>query len=248
MIYIATHKSFSFNKEKDYCPIQVGAEGNNDLFYLKDNTGDNISNKNKNFCELTGVYWIWKNTSDDIKGLVHYRRYFSDSIFMKKISIEHVERILNKYDVILPFKRRISGNVIKNYEECGYARDLYLTREIILEKYPEYIEYFDEFMKDDKIRLFNMIIAKGNIFDEYSKWLFDILFELEKRVDLTGYDNYQQRIFGFISERLLNVYFLKNKYKIFECGVIPTETKWSFMKRIKTGMKRKMYSIYQMYL
>ena len=58
MIYIATHKSFSFNKEKDYCPIQVGAEGNNDLFYLKDNIGDNISNKNKNFCELTGVYWI----------------------------------------------------------------------------------------------------------------------------------------------------------------------------------------------
>ena len=167
---------------------------------------------------------------------------------MKKISIEHVERILNKYDVILPFKRRISGNVIKNYEECGYARDLYLTREIILEKYPEYIEYFDEFMKDDRIRLFNMIIAKGNIFDEYSKWLFDILFELEKRVDLTGYDNYQQRIFGFISERLLNVYFLKNKYKIFECGVIPTEIKWSFMKRIKTGMKRKIYSIYQMYL
>ena len=92
-----------------------------------------------------------------------------------------------------------------------------------------------------------MMIASGNVFDSYCEWLFNILFELEKRVDLTTYNEYQKRIYGFISERLLNVYFEYNKYKIFECGVINTEENWNFWKKIRTALKRKIMFVIQLY-
>lgn len=77
MIYVITHKSFDDSKiEQTYHRIlHVGTNKNYKSWYLKDNTGDNISSKNANYCELTGLYWIWKNSNepaDDIDGLVHY--------------------------------------------------------------------------------------------------------------------------------------------------------------------------------
>ena len=82
-IVVATHKAFPMPTDKMYIPLHVGAEGKTnedgtplDLGYQKDNTGDNISAKNANYCELTGLYWAWKNLKADYIGLVHYRRYF----------------------------------------------------------------------------------------------------------------------------------------------------------------------------
>lgn len=248
MIYIATHKSFPVPAVQGYVPLQVGAEGKDDLGYLKDNTGENISKKNPNYCELTGVYWIWKNSNDKIKGLVHYRRYFNCSFNMKNIITEKdVRKILEKYDVILPFEMKLENTVLENYTaECGFQKDVDLVRDIIKEKYPDYLETYDELWKDHKLRLFNMIISNGKIFDDYTQWLFDILFELEKRTDISNYNDYQKRIYGFMSERLLNVYFRKNKLKIFECGVVPTEDRWPLSKRILTGFKRKFYYFRQL--
>lgn len=76
-ILIAAHKPYWMPKDPVYLPLHVGAEGKPDLGYTKDNTGDNISAKNPNFCELTGLYWAWKNLDADYLGLVHYRRYFT---------------------------------------------------------------------------------------------------------------------------------------------------------------------------
>ena len=76
-IYVATHKKVPMPEKSIYQPIRVGAALNEDDFgYVRDDTGDNISNKNKNFCELTATYWILKNDNSDIVGLKHYRRYF----------------------------------------------------------------------------------------------------------------------------------------------------------------------------
>lgn len=76
-ILIAAHKKYWMPKDSIYLPLNVGAEGKAELGYTGDNTGDHISSKNKNFCELTGLYWAWKNLDADYVGLVHYRRYFT---------------------------------------------------------------------------------------------------------------------------------------------------------------------------
>ncbi|MDO5406082.1 MAG: DUF4422 domain-containing protein [Eubacteriales bacterium] len=245
MIYIATHKKFKEPKLDGYKPIQVGASNKNKLGYITDDTGINISNKNANFCELTGLYWIWKNSSDEYKGLVHYRRYFSNTLRKKIITAEDVKKILKKYDVILPFKHRMNNTLVEDYcEISGYKSDLDKVRQIISMKFPNYLNTYDEVMEGNDIYFYNMIVAKKEVFDSYCNWLFTILFELESKVDLEGYNDYQKRIYGFMSERLLNVYFRYNSYKIFECGVINTEEKWSKSKVIRTSLKRKiMYCI-----
>ena len=75
-VIVATHKKYEMPNDKMYIPIHVGSEGKKELGYVKDNTGDNISDKNSYFCELTGLYWAWKNLDFDYLGLVHYRRHF----------------------------------------------------------------------------------------------------------------------------------------------------------------------------
>ena len=77
-IIVSCHKDDILVNQEPYLPIHVGkALNTNDLGIAGDDTGDNISSKNKSYCELTGLYWAWKNLKGvDIIGLCHYRRYF----------------------------------------------------------------------------------------------------------------------------------------------------------------------------
>ena len=100
--------------DKMYLPVHVGAEGKKDsdgkdldLGYVKDNTGDNISLKNPSFCELTGLYWAWKNVDSDYIGLAHYRRHFSLSKKSKDpfdniLTYDELAPLLSKYKVLVP--------------------------------------------------------------------------------------------------------------------------------------------------
>ena len=169
-VYVITHKPFRYADKlpSGYLPMMVGANSNaNPDNYLADNTLENISDKNPYYCELTGLYWIWKNSASENVGLAHYRRYF-------------------------------------------YERD------VISEKYPDYVAAFDEVMHSSSwMSPYNMFYASKNKMDEYCKWLFDILFEVEKRTDMSGYTDYQKRLYGFLSERLLNVWLKKHsEYKV----------------------------------
>ncbi len=218
-IIVATHKQYSMPNDPMYIPLHVGAEGKPDLGYIKDNTGDSISTKNKNYCELTGLYYMWKNMDADYKGLVHYRRHFvsltvkgskSDRI----ISSRELEEILKTTDIIVPKKRHYY--IETNYSQYAHAHhheDLDETRKIIEERYPDFITSYDEVMKRTYGHRFNMFIMKSEILDEYLTWLFDILFELEKRVDISNYSANDSRIFGFVSERLLDVWLNKTCYQ-----------------------------------
>ncbi len=229
-IYVATHKKFEIPKEEIYIPIRVGAALNKESFgYLRDDSGDNISVKNKNFCELTATYWILKNDKSDIVGLTHYRRYFFKKWKNNKISNiinrEDIEKILNKNDIIVPNSTFIiKHNVEKSWEKTHMKKDYDECRKVISEKYPDYIEAFDKFGKGKFLFLCNMFIARKDIFDSYYNWLFDILFELEKRINIDDYDDYNKRLYGFLSERLFNVWLIKhNELKIKKMPVYNTD-------------------------
>ena len=211
-IIVATHKPYWMPQDPLYMPVQVGAAGKDDLGYTRDDTGDNISGKNANFCELTGLYWAWKNLKADYVGLAHYRRHFSARQHIKAdrryvITEKEIRRVFSGTDVILPVKRNyfIETNY-SQYVHAHHKEDLDLTRQIISEKYPRFLLAYDASMKRTDGHRFNMFVMKREYFDAYCSWLFDILFELEKRLDISEYSANDARVFGFVSERLLDVW------------------------------------------
>lgn len=225
-IYCMAHKLFNVPSNKIYVPLQVGAELHDNLGYVRDNEGDNISKKNPFYSELTGFYWMWKNdVTSDVKGLCHYRRFFLNE---KGTILEaaEVQNILSRFDMIVSGRAVYEqGTIYENYGEKHYTKDLDLTGEVIKEKYPDYCDSFKQVMEGKETYFANMFIASKDRADAYAKWLFDILFEVEKRLDMTGYDDYNRRVFGFISERLLTVWIRKNRLRVYECPVGLTESK-----------------------
>lgn len=229
-ILVATHKKYQMPNDSIYLPIHVGAEGKDDLGYKKDNTGDNISVKNPYYCELTGLYWAWKNLDIDYIGLVHYRRYLTiakkipkkeEDKFKKVLSIDEVNKLLKDYDVVLPKQRNYYiENLYDHYKHTMYIEPLDETRKIIEEKCPEYLKEFDLLHKRKKMHAFNMFVMKKDILDKYCTWLFDILFELEKRIDPKQYDSFHARYLGRISERLFDVWLNTNGIKYIEVNVM----------------------------
>ena len=243
-IIIATHKKYEMPKDEMYVPIQVGAEGKESLGYTKDNTGDNISTKNPYFCELTGLYWGYKNLSCEYMGLAHYRRHFcfrkkSKNAFENVLTSNEIETLLKNTDVILPKKRNyIIETLYDHYKHTHYVETLDETKKIIDEKYPEYSKYFEKLHKRRSAHMFNMFIMKKDILNDYCDWLFDILFELENRVDETKYNQFHARFYGRISELLLDVYLEKNKIKYKEIGFIYME-KINVKNKIVSFLKSK---------
>ena len=223
-VVVATHKAYRMPEDEMYVPVLVGAERNDCAAqdYLKDNTGDNISSKNANFCELTGLYWAWKNLEADYIGMVHYRRHFSNGKVVgdkwsRILTKDQVEEYLDMAPVLLPKPRHyyIDTNY-GQYAHAHHAEDLDTTRDIIFEKCPEYIPFWDVYMKKTTGHRFNMFVMRRDIFDKYCEWLFDILFELEKRLDISKYSENDARVFGFVGERLLDIWLMKNKVKCLE--------------------------------
>lgn len=228
MIYIAAHKAFDVLPLEGYQPIQVGAAGKESLGYLRDDSGDHISHKNPNFCELTGLYWIWKNSREPYKGLVHYRRYFGRSNFASGYnaiySYGQMVDFLREADIVLPYVERFKQNARDEIlVSCCTGEIFEALRETVRKIYPEYLPDFDGFFSQNQCTLFNMMFCQSGLFDRYCQWLFDILFELEKSVDLSGLNAYQQRLYGFLSERLLNVWVRHNHLKCKNLPVVQLE-------------------------
>lgn len=211
-IYVMAHKTYRFPQEKIYIPVQVGAALHEDLGLVRDDTGENISAKNPYYSELTGFYWMWKNGSAcDIMGLCHYRRYFLNEKGIL-LSAQEIEILLENWDVIVSGIATFEGGVsiYEQYEQHHYGKDLDALRESVRRLYPEYLDVYDEVMHGKEMYFGNMLIASKKTVDAYAKWLFDLLFDVEEHIDLSGYDDYNKRVFGFLSERLLMVWIRKN--------------------------------------
>ncbi len=228
-VYIAMHKPYQVPDDSCYVPIQVGAADKKPFAQVRDDSVDNISSKNPTFCELTALYWVWKNTDADIVGLVHYRRHFAEKTrgndpWQNILSANKIERLLKEVDFLLPRKRHYV--IETNYSQYAHAhneKDLLLTRQVLLEQAPEYVDAFDAVMKRRSGHRFNMMIAKRDVLNRYCQWLFPILFTLEGRIDISGYDAYNRRVIGFLSERLLDVWLEKESISYKEVPVLHME-------------------------
>jgi len=178
-------------------------------------------------------------------GFVHYRRYFSGEraqLGSKRISSdEEYLALLKKYDCIVPKKRKYYIETIYNhYKNAHFSKDLDLTRQVLCERAPDYIEAFDNFMSHTSLYLFNMFVMRKELFYNYCDWLFDILFTLDKRIDISSYDKYQTRVFGFLAERLFNVWLMKNNISLFEIKIVNIEKENILMKAVGL-LKRKFF-------
>lgn len=199
--YVVAHKAFRVPDYPDLVPIQVGA--GEDLGFLRDNTGDNISERNPSWCELTALYWIWKNDRHSrIIGINHYRRYFEDLQDPARI-----EELLKKYDLIVAAPEPLKETVWEQYvQTSGYEKDLRNLRAILKTLHPEDVAAFDKVMSSGSLHLYNMVIMPASLYRSYCAWLFPLLFKLEEQTDISQYPAYEKRIYGFLAERLLNVW------------------------------------------
>lgn len=226
-ILVCCHKQDVMLSQPPYFPIQVGKSlSDNDLNIQGDNTGDNISDKNGSYCELTGIYWAWKNLKDvDVIGLCHYRRYFDfhkqcrsfypytiyKSSQMDALDFSVPQKVLSEIEKgTVVVARSVSYNMPVYYNYCAAhnSSDMKKIKNIIKETCdPKYSKAFDEVMLySNLLHPCNMFLMKWSDFDNYCSWLFPILEKAEPMVNTEHYDSYQKRIWGFIAERLFNVW------------------------------------------
>ncbi|SDP06626.1 DUF4422 domain-containing protein [Selenomonas ruminantium] len=252
-IMIVTHKDYWLPKDEVYYPMYVGEkarglekEGMVSETCLTDGTGDNIAEKNPNYCELTGMYWAWKNMQADYIGLVHYRRLFTckekysqEGKREQILSYSDWKRILTNHAVVVPRKRRyyIESNYT-HYIHAHHSEGLIETRKIIIDRYPEYLSDYDKIMNRTWAHMFNMFVMRKDVYNAYCNWLFSILFELESRIDISNYSKYEARIFGFISELLLDVWLEHNNIEYVEQNVSFMESQ-NWIKKGGNFIKRK---------
>ena len=236
-IVVAAHKPYRMPADFRYLPLQVGAAGKPDIGFRRDDEGENISARNANWCELTGLYWAWKNLKADAVGLVHYRRHFQGA---RGIATgEEIAALLEKSDAVLPRKRNYFIETTRSqYAHAHHAEDLDVTRTILVERHPEYVKAFDAAMASTKGHRFNMFVMKRPQFDAYCKWLFDVLFELEKRLDISSYSPYDARVFGFVAERLLDVWIVTKGICFAELPVLHLESQ-HWPRKIVNFLRRK---------
>ncbi|MCT4389349.1 exopolysaccharide biosynthesis protein [Leuconostoc pseudomesenteroides] len=243
MIYIATHKKYVMPPFDGYQPILVGAARHSELpsGYMSDATGKNISLKNSNFSEVTAIYWIRYNTDDEVVGLMHYRRYLG----LKKshrlediLQNQQINHLLSKYDIILPKKRNyIIENQKDHYLHAHSTEPYVIMKQVITTKYVEYLPAFEQMESSTSAHLFNMFIMPRNLFDDYADFLFGVLEEVEKNIDIEKLEGQEVRVYGFLSERLMDTWVNTKRLSVAECPVIGLErTNWldkgyNFLKR-----------------
>ena len=233
-ILIACHRPCPVPDGSCYLPVEVGAALHAQPIpgFMPDNTGDNISEKNKNYCELTALYWAWKNLDADAVGLVHYRRYFAGRPFSKQPAQEaDFRKALDRAPILLPVKRHywIETNY-SQYIHAHHTQDLEITRPVLAERCPEYLSAYDRQMQKRSGHRFNMFVMRRDKLDAWCAWLFPVLFEVERRLDITDYDPYNARVFGFLAERLLDVWIETNRVPYTEIPVLNTESQHWFRK------------------
>ena len=207
-------------------PLQVGAEGASmRIADIADNKGENISDRNKNYSELTGLYWIWKNKLNSTGipegderqyfGLAQYRRMlvFSEDDLLRLPD--------NDVDVVLPYPMPYEPNIHAHHERYLKDVDWNALLTALRELQPEYADCFPQVLEQQYLYNYNVILAKKQVLKEYCEWLFPILERTEELSEPKGSER-ADRYIGYMGETLETLYFIKNRERI---NVVHTECK-----------------------
>ncbi len=181
--------------------LQAGAElTDKKIAEFTDDTGDNNSSKNRMYCEMTAVYWIWKNRHHDYVGIEHYRRHL----------LVKPEMLTPEVDVIMPlpyicypnekaqFRRFVSEEVFKALEKA--LKDLH----------PDEFDSYMDVIYGKYQYTYNMQVSKWEVFDDYCKWFFEITEYMEKMSDEVP-EISNTRALSYVAEVLTNIYFMTHK-------------------------------------
>lgn len=211
-------------------PIQVGTALSTERFpgFLYDDEGENISGKNRSYCELTAQYWAWKNLRADYYGLFHYRRYLYPDVGAKipyriegaptaealdRLGYDRFPELISQYDLILPKGEDMHLPVREHYASAPFhhRKDLELMEALIREQSPEYVPAMEEYLSGTVCYFGNIFIASRAVFQAYCGWLFPLLEEFDRRANLTGYGPQEQRVEGYLAERLLGIWATRHR-------------------------------------
>lgn len=210
-----------------YLPIQDGCSVSNiDLNIQKDNEGDNISSKNPGYAELTGMYWAWKNLKNVYAiGLCHYRRYFDfhnqcDSLlpttrfkteYFNQINLDVPQTVVDHVEsgfVYVAKPRLLRESLYSNYCRFHIPDDIRILERYVMTTQSEEFKraWYNIIHRSREFIPYNMFFMKWELFDLYCSWLFPLLKDIESQTDITDYAPSQMRIYGYMAERLFNVW------------------------------------------
>lgn len=233
-IFVNYYKENFIFKSDVYQPILISnPHWNGDSEIIKDNVGINIANKNKNYAELSGHYWVWKNflpkCDTDYIGFCHYRRFLdfnfntTERFPFKPVLADDFKKIFNQYtqesvlnviggfDIVLPYKYQIDTTIYDQFLKYHPKSDLDTALKVLAELYPDYTEDAIAFMKADEFYSCLNFVMKKELVNQYMEWLFNILFALEKQTSWHNYTQYMQvRMPAFIAERFFNIWLNHN--------------------------------------
>jgi hypothetical protein len=233
-ILVCCYQPWALPKEDIYAPVQAGRAVSGFALNMQgDDAGDNISSRNATFSEFTAWYWAWKNIKTlypDLEyiGLSHYRRYFclkppdAETPIYYTTAVPEMKdygdiciRLLQHADIILCMPGYLGVSLKTHYARWHYAKEYFCMKNIVHDLYPEYAASFETvFETHGHMSPFCIFITKYTFFDLFFHWLFPLLFEAEKRIDVSKYSPYQKRCLAFLAERMLNVYIYHNNTKV----------------------------------
>ena len=227
--FVVTYKNIKLAAPPEgYEIIQAGHAVNADTGYTGDDTGDNISDLNVYLNELTALYWMWKNSSDTIVGLCHYRRFFTlgDEKFSREkiLSKDDALKILETHDMIvsrlfygvMTQREFIEHDCGKQLAKIGEA----IFRKHLLRVHPDYVDAFDFVMNSKAIYKCHLFITRREILDAYCKWLFAFLLDVtDETLQLVPLDEFSftpRRLIAFFAERMLMTWLFKQRLRLKE--------------------------------
>ncbi len=228
-ILVAAHKPYWMPSDDMYVPVQVGATGKDSIEgFQRDDEDDNISIDNPHYCELTGLYWGWKNLSAQYLGLAHYRRHFKGSGERGTLTKSEAIDLLSIAPVVLPKIRKYYIETIEShYGNTFDIKHISFLRDAIETASPKYSQVFEKRMRMKQSHMWNMFIMHKDLVEAYCEWLFAILTEVEKRIDFSKMSPFEARVMGRLSEILLDTWLDTNNVKYVECPVVGLEkTNW----------------------